>query len=268
MSTILDRIVTAKKREVATAQKRHPPAELKLAARHCPPTRDFFAAVTAANNQNIHLIAEIKKRSPSAGLLVENFDPVTLAETYHRHGASALSVLTDRRFFDGRLSFIRKIKSAVSLPVLRKDFIVDEYQVAESRLAGADAILLIAEVLGAERIKEYLELARTFQMASIVEVHSKENLMAVVEANGPPGSASYLLGINNRDLAVQRTDLDTTTQLAALLPAKSVFISESGIATAKDVDIVRRAGACAILVGESLLRAPDIGAAINELLGL
>lgn len=268
MSTILDRIVAAKKLEVAAARRLHPPAELELAARHCPPTRDFLAAVTDDGQQNIHLIAEIKKRSPSAGLLVDNFDPITIAETYHQHGASALSVLTDRQFFDGRLSFIREVKAVVPLPILRKDFIVDEYQVAESRVAGADAILLIAEVLGADRIKNYLKLAEEFSLSALVEVHSRENLLAVVDANGPPALTSYLLGINNRDLSVQRTDVNNTTQLAALLPPKSLFISESGIATAKDVATVKRAGACGILVGESLLRAPDIGAAIHELIGL
>jgi len=263
---------------------------LQTAAATCPPPRDFAGAVAgsiptrpatttvpaAPQVTGFHaacppagprIIAEIKKRSPSAGVLVADFDPVAIARQYHRHGAAALSVLTDEPYFGGRLEHIAAVKAAVPLPVLRKDFIIDDYQLYESRVAGADAVLLIAEVLGAARIAELLPVCHRLTLAALVEVHSEDNLRAVRAALGDPAVGHYLLGINNRDLTVQRTDLSTTARLAATLPPGVPFISESGIHTRTDVLAVGQAGACAVLVGEIMLRARDIGEKLRELRG-
>lgn len=264
--TILDRIVQTKRKEVELAKRQRSKAELRAAIDRVDRPRDFFAAVTAQSPDGINLIAEIKRRSPSAGLIVEDFDPGRIARTYDECGAAALSVLTDETYFGGNLTHLVDVKRSVPLPVLRKDFIVDEYQVYESRAAGADAILLIVEAIGVSRVVELLCVARRLGMSVLVEVHSGANLEALLDTAGPPGDG-YLLGINNRDLAAQRTDLSTTTRLAALLPPATAFLAESGIATRNDVLAIRKAGACAILVGESLLRADDISAKIDDLLG-
>lgn len=272
MSTILDRIVDTKRNEVAEAQSRRPlpvlrTAVLREVAEGRKPPRDFFAAVAAPSSDGVALIAEIKKASPSAGVIREEFDPVWIAQTYYRHGAAALSVLTDQKYFQGHLDIISAVKESVPLPVLRKDFIVSEYQIYESRAAGADALLLITEVLGPARIADFLPVCHRLGMTALVEVHTAGNLLAVLDSLGPPGPGRYILGINNRDLSEQRSDLQTTTRLAPLVPSGSPFVSESGIATRADVLHAQRAGARAILVGESLLRATDIGVRISELLG-
>jgi indole-3-glycerol phosphate synthase len=265
--TILDRILETKRGEIAAAKKRRPLAEFRVAIQHQTPPRDFYAGVTAPSAAGVQLIAEVKKASPSAGLIVEHFDPVAIARTYADHGAAALSVLTDETYFQGRLSSIRDIRQTVPLPVLRKDFIIDEYQVYESRAAGADAILLIAATISDFTLLWRLcETAHSFGMAVLLEVHNEEELRAVHAFLRWP-DRRYLLGINNRDLNAQRTDLATTTRLAAMLPPGTPFVSESGIATRDDVLRVQRAGACAILVGESLLKAGDIGRQIDLLLG-
>jgi indole-3-glycerol phosphate synthase len=347
--TILDRILETKRVEVEQAQRERPLEQVVEVARIAPPARDFLTAVTGtcvtrvqtpadergtgmqpveegsfgAQQRNAvrgdypRLIAEIKQKSPSAGVIRADFDPVAIARVYHQHGAAALSVLTDETYFGGRLEFIKLVKEAVPLPVLRKEFIIEAYQVFESRAAQADAVLLIAEAIGVDRIAELAPLVHELGMACLVEVHSMENLEAVLGVLGLPvrlrdvphpatdasasrGRAassrnklpagvdsssadtpsntneptsrdpqriSYVLGINNRDLSVQRTDIATTTRLAQRLPIGSALVAESGISTRSDVEIVRLAGACAILVGESLLRAPDIAGAIHELIG-
>ena len=265
--TILDRIVQTKREEVTLARKCRPLAELQANLARLDPPRDFHGAVTAPSPHGIQLIAEIKKASPSAGLIVADFDPVAIARAYHRHGAAALSVLTDETYFQGRLDFIDVVKRAVPLPVLRKDFIIDEYQLYEARVAGADAVLLIAEVLGADRVAELAAITRRLEMTALVEVHSAENLQAVLDTVGPPNPNAYILGINNRDLTLQRTDLNTTIRLAGLLPHAAPFVAESGIGTREDVRKIQRAGARAMLVGESLLRAASIETQINILMG-
>ncbi len=266
MTTILDNIIETKREQVATARGLIPVDSLKEMIGRVDPPRDFLSAVTAASPDGINLIAEIKRKSPSAGLIVPDFAPKTIAEAYHRARAAAISVLTDVTYFGGSLDFLAIVKEAVPLPVLRKDFLIDEYQLYESRAAGADAVLLIAEAIGADGIAAMLPLARQLGMAVLVEVHSMENLAAVLDRAGPPGE-DYILGINNRDLAIQRTDLAATVRLGAMLPPATPFVAESGIGTRADVLTVRRAGACAILVGESLLKAPDMAAKIGELLG-
>jgi indole-3-glycerol phosphate synthase len=263
----LQRIVETKRREVEQARVDRPVAQLRRPAETRDPPRDFHGAVAETSADGPNLIAEIKKRSPSAGLIVEDFDPVRIARTYHRHGAAALSVLTDETYFQGRVDDLCAVKEAVPLPVLRKDFIVDEYQLTESRAAGADAVLLIAEVLGAAAMAKWIVQCHKLTLFPLVEVHTAENLQTLLSAAGLPGPRNYLLGINNRDLDAQRTDLGTMARLAELLPAGVTFVAESGIAIRADVLAAQRAGACAVLVGESLLRATDLGAAVDRLLG-
>jgi len=264
---ILQQIIKTKQAELAQTRRARPIGEVERRAHDAVPPRDFFAAVTRSSGEGVRLIAEIKKASPSAGVIVSAFDPTAIARTYYACGAAALSVLTDETYFQGRLEFIKDVKIATPLPVLRKDFIVDAYQVYESRAAGADAVLLIAEAIEPERVGELAPLVRQLGMTPLVEVHSKPNLMGVLEMLGPPGEGRYLLGINNRDLSLQETNRSTTVRLSKLLPPGSPFISESGLSTREDVVAVQKAGACAILVGESLLRAKNRERKIRELLG-
>lgn len=268
MATILDRIIQTKRREVEAALSRHSLAEWRKLAEAAAPPRDFLGSVLPIKERcdMPRLIAEIKRKSPSAGEIVRDFDPVRIARVYHQHGAAALSVLTDETYFGGSPSFITAVRDAIPLPVLRKEFVIDDVQVCESRAAGADAILLIAEVLAVDDIARFTSLARDLGLAVLVEVHSESNLRAVLDRLGPPSRNGYLLGINNRDLAVQRTDLSTTARLAKLLPPGAPFVSESGIHTPEDVAIIRAAGASAMLVGESLLRGADIGARVDALI--
>ncbi len=265
--TILQRIVETKRQEVADLKRSRPLSELRTEIEVLNPPRDFHGAVTSATDGAIALIAEIKKSSPSAGLIRPRFHPAEIATAYEAGGASALSVLTDETYFQGRLRFIEDVKGAVSLPVLRKDFLIDEYQIYESRAAGADAILLIMEVLGAEAVARFAALARQLSLAVLVEVHSQENLEQVLHRLGTPKEGHYVLGINNRDLDKQQTDLSTMTRLARILPSGVSFVAESGITSRKDVVLAARAGAQAVLVGESLLRSDDLTSAVRELLG-
>lgn len=264
--TILDQIVNSKRGELERAKLARPIDVVRRAAEQADPPRDFASAVVPLQAGGVNLIAEIKKASPSAGVIVPDFDPVRIARTYERAGASAISVLTDEPYFDGRLEYLAQVKQAVGLPVLRKDFIIDEYQVVESRAAGADCILLIAEVLSVDKIKHLHGSARDLGLAVLIEVHTESNLDKILAELGPPRPGLYLLGINNRDLSVQRTDLSTCERLGAKLPPGAGFVAESGIATRKDVERIRAAGSHAMLVGESLLRADDIATRIRELL--
>ena len=265
--TILDTIVETKRKEVAIAKQRRPLDDLQAAVAEAEPPRAFAAAVTAESAFGVNLIAELKKASPSAGLIVPDFDPVAIARIYADHGAVALSVLTDETYFQGRLEYISQVRAAVALPILRKDFMVDAYQVYESRAFGADAILLIAEVLSGSQVAELASLAVDLGMGVLVEVHGEASLAVVLEALGDPGPDRYVLGINNRDLTVQRTDLATMKRLGRTLPAGTRFVAESGISTREDVLQAVNSGACAMLVGEALLRAGDVGTKVDELLG-
>lgn len=267
MSNILHRIVETKRAEVARAKARRPLAELKAALRDEESTRDFHAAIAAPAPLGVHLIAEIKRKSPSAGLIREDFDPSTLARTYHAGGASALSVLTDEVYFDGRLDYIEQVKSTVPLPVLRKDFMIDPYQIYESRVAGADAVLLIGEVLEPGQLADLLDLACDLGLSSLVEVHEAETLTALLAAVPFPNDKRSLLGINNRDLKIQQTDLGTTAALAAMTGKGTLLVSESGVQTRQDVVRLIESGAKALLIGETLMRADDIVAKIRELFG-
>jgi len=268
MSTILDKIVQTKREEIAQRSSVTPIEQLKAAAAAQPRPRNFFTAVTRPPTKALNLIAEVKKASPSAGIIRADFDPVAIARAYAAAGADALSVLTDEKYFQGHLDYINAVRAAVSVPVLRKDFIIDEYQVYESRAAGADAILLIAECLEIGRLIDLQILATELNMTCLIEVHDMENLIRVRDqVIGFPHRSYSLIGINNRDLRTFKTDLGTTLRLAELVENRNVLVSESGIHTREDVRRLASAGVRAILVGESLMRSDDIGAKIQELLG-
>ncbi len=268
MPTILDDIVEAKRKAVEAAKAALPLNELQASLGDVEQPRDFYGAIDSPAPHGIHLIAEVKKASPSAGVLKPDYDPAAIARLYCEAGASAVSVLTDGPYFQGSLEHIARVKAAVPLPVLRKDFIIDPYQIYEARRHGADAVLLIAEVLSDGELRRFSDLATELGMTALIEVHCPERLdtlMRVVDF-APP--RRRLLGINNRDLKAQQTDIATTGNLTAKLESKPLLVSESGIKTRADVELVAGNGADAILVGETLLRADSPSRKIHELLGI
>jgi indole-3-glycerol phosphate synthase len=257
--SILDTIVAQKKREAALLPDRPvTPAAIRQARRE---PRDFLAALRRPVRGPAALIAEVKKASPSAGVICADFDPVRIAREYESAGATCLSVLTDEHFFQGSLEYLRRIRGAVALPLLRKDFIIDQRQILESAENGADAILLIVRILTGEQLARFHSLAVESGLAALVEVHDEEELERALAVD------AALIGINNRNLDNFTVDLETTARLAAKVTHKWI-VAESGLHTRADVQRVRRAGAGAILVGESLLRHPGgIAAKIEQLLG-
>jgi indole-3-glycerol phosphate synthase len=257
--TILDTIVHDKWAEIAAARAAVPEADLERRVAAMPPTRDFTAAL---RKPGVRLIAEVKKASPSAGVIRADFDPVTIARTYERHGADCVSVLTDRQFFQGDLTHLTAIREAIRLPVLRKEFILDRYQLLEARAAGADAVLLIAEILPGDQLKTLYDHATQLGLHVLVELHDAGQLPRAIACG------ATLIGINNRDLRTFHTTLDHTLELLPKVPAGRVVVSESGIKTHADLRRLEAAGVKAVLVGESLMRAPDIGAALDELRGV
>ncbi|MFO0791227.1 MAG: indole-3-glycerol phosphate synthase TrpC [Pirellulales bacterium] len=259
MATILDKIVARKREEIAQAKGMLPEAELRAQLADAPPVRDFFAALAAG--PPIRLIAEVKKASPSAGVIRADFDPVRIAQTYEQHGASCISVLTDESFFQGHLDFLRQIRQTVQLPVLRKDFILDPYQVIEARAAGADAVLLIAECLDDCNLRALFNAICELGMTPLVELYEPTNLQRVFDAG------ATLIGVNNRNLHTFEVDLAHTIRMRERVPAECVLVGESGIKTNSDVRKLEAAGVDAILVGESLMREANIGAAVDRLLG-
>lgn len=259
MPNILDEIVAAKRDEVRRTKADVPEAVLRERLAAAPPVRDFLGALSGGGP--IRLIAEVKKASPSAGLIRDDFHPARIAEIYQRHGASCLSVLTDEPYFQGRLGYLREVRAAVDLPVLRKDFIIDPYQVVEARAAGADAVLLIAECLDDAALVELHEAVVGLGMTPLVELYEPANLPRVLAAG------ARLVGVNNRDLRTFTTDLEHTLRLRREIPADRVLVGESGIRTRADVERLEAAGVQAMLVGESLMRHADIGAAVDALLG-
>ncbi len=258
--TILDEIYKHKLSEVAEDKKRVSIETLKEQCKKKQKAGSFGAALKS--NTNIRIIAEIKKASPSLGIIREDFNPVEIARIYEASGAAAISVLTDEKFFQGRLSYLTDVKKSVNLPILRKDFIIDSYQVYEARSAGADAILLIAALLSKEEIQRYMEVARELDMDCLVEVHSETELKKVLQTNAD------IIGINNRDLATFKIDLETTLRLRPLIPAGKIVVSESGIKSRADVEKLMKEGVDAILVGETLMKSDDISAKLRELLGI
>jgi indole-3-glycerol phosphate synthase len=265
MADILAQIIAHKRVEIAVALQARPLGDVKKAAADSEAPRNFFQAVTRPAGE-LRVIAEIKKASPSAGLIRPDFDPVAIANAYFENGAAAISCLTDERFFQGSLGYIRLIKDAVPLPVLRKDFIVDPYQLYEARAAGADAVLLIAECLEENELVDLLILATELKLTTLVEVHEVESLLKVRPHIGFPHPKYTLLGVNNRNLKTMTTDLAHTLRLLALVDNIDVLVSESGIRTPGDVRRLREAGIHRILVGEHLMRQPDVGAALRALM--
>jgi indole-3-glycerol phosphate synthase len=266
MSTILDQIIQSKRQEVEQRSKGTSVDALKETIQTLGRPRNFFHAVTRKTNKRLNLIAEVKKASPSAGVIRADFDAVKIAQDYAAGGADALSVLTDEKFFQGKLEYLHAIRDVVKLPVLRKDFIIDPWQVYESRAAGADAILLIAEVLETSELIDLQILATELNMTCLIEVHDIDNLMRVRDrVIGFPHRSYSLLGINNRDLHTFKTDLGTTLRMAELVEDRKVLVTESGINTAQDVKKLAEAGVSAALVGESLMRSDDIPGKIREL---
>jgi len=262
---ILARIVADKRQQLAAARQARPLEAVRKAAHDAEQPRNFFKAVTHPA-RSLRVIAEIKKASPSAGLIRDDFDPAALARAYHANGAAAISCLTDEKYFQGDLSHIAAIKQAVPLPVLRKDFIIDPYQVYEARAAGADAILLIAECLGEPQMLDLLILATELKMTTLIEVHDFESLVQVKSHVGFPHPSYQLLGINNRNLRTMTTDLGHTLDLLAEVPDKSILVSESGIRTHDDIERLVRAGVFRVLVGEHLMKQPDPGLALRHLI--
>ena len=260
MSDILNKIVAVKREEVAQALERKSLAAVRADAESRVLTRGFEDAVRAgmAGGRSA-VIAEIKKASPSKGLLREDFVPADIAQTYAEHGASCLSVLTDRQFFQGSVDFLKQARASCQLPVLRKDFLVDPYQVYESRAMGADAILLIAACLDDAQMKDLEAIARDLFMAVLVEVHDAAELERALLLKTP------LVGINNRNLRTFEVDLDTTLSLAARVPNDRLVVTESGISQREDVLRMKAAGVHAFLVGEAFMRAPDPGVAMAQL---
>jgi len=259
MPTILDKIVATKRTEIERAKAARPEAELRARLADAPAVRDFFAPLAAG--PPIKLTAEVKKASPSAGIIRTDFDPVAIAKIYEAHGATCISVLTDEPYFQGRLDYLTEIRAAVALPLLRKDFILDTYQLLEARVAGADAVLLIAECLDDCNLRKLFNAACEVGLTPLVELYEPANLERVFNAG------ATLIGVNNRNLHTFEVDLGHTIRLRKQVPDECVLVGESGIRTRADVEQLEMAGVDAILVGESLTREPDIGAAVDRLLG-
>ncbi|MDA8416158.1 MAG: indole-3-glycerol phosphate synthase TrpC [Betaproteobacteria bacterium] len=259
MSDILTRIMATKVKEVALARQRMPLAQLKETLSEAPPLRDFAEALRARlKTGQVGVIAEVKKASPSKGVLRDPFDPAGIALSYAEHGATCLSVLTDREYFQGEHSYLSAARSACSIPVLRKDFMCDPYQVFEARHMGADAILLIVAALDLARLHQLESLAHALGMAVLVEVHDEAELTLALQLDSP------LIGINNRNLQTFETTLETSLRLRQKIPSDRLVISESGIASPADIDRLRHAGIHTFLIGETFMRADNPGSALAE----
>ncbi len=255
---ILDDIAREKRNEVEARKRETPAFSLEgLAA-----TRDFASALKNTAGSLPKVIAEVKKASPSKGVIRPDFDPVAIAKGYKKSGASAVSVLTDEKFFQGKLSFLTDCRRSIELPLLRKDFIIDKIQIEEARAAGADAILLIAALLDTGALRSFGNAARELDMAALVEVHDESELESALE------SGANIIGINNRNLQTFEVSINTTFRLAPMIPQNLTIVSESGIGTKDDLKRLRDAGIDAVLIGESLMRAEDPGAALKALLEL
>ena len=267
MHDMLQEIVSHKRAEVQESKSRRPLEELKRQAQDTALPRDFFGAVVCdPEPSDFRIIAEVKRKSPSAGQIRADFDPVDIAKRYHHAGAAAISCLTDEHFFGGELGYIDRIRQAVPLPVIRKDFIIDAYQIWESRAAGADAILLIAEILTEGQIIDYQILATELGLTSLLEVHDVENLYMGMNHIGFPNAKFSLLGINNRDLDTMSVDLGHTLRMVDLVEDRRIVVSESGIQTGSDLARLQAHGINIALVGEHLMKQPDPGAGLRQLL--
>ena len=264
---ILDDIISHKKRVLSELKSGRGFEDafngLKARAEAAPKPRDFEGALAPREGAGaVRIIAEVKKASPSKGIIREDFDPLSIASAYEKNGAAAISVLTDEKYFQGSIEYLFIISAYADIPVLRKDFIVDEYQVYEARAAGADAVLLIAEALNAAQLLELLSLTTSLGMAALVEAHDEAQLKKAADVG------ARIIGINNRDLNTFKVDTDTTIRLVKKIPGDRVVVAESGINTHEDIEALRSAGVAAFLVGESLMRESDIGKKLRELRGL
>jgi indole-3-glycerol phosphate synthase len=261
--SVLRRILEKKRERLEEAKSFTPLSELRSAVRDLEQTRDFLAAVGGAGDPegNVRIIAEFKRRSPSRGMIREEFDLQTIHKAYREGGADAYSILTEQDFFGGSLEYLRTLKRVASVPCLRKDFLLDAYQIYESRWAGADAFLLIASVLTEAQIQEFLVLGGEMGMAGLVEVHSEEELEKVL------GTGARLIGVNNRDLRTFEVNLDTTIRLRTIIPTDRTVISESGIHSKEDVARLLQAGVRAFLIGEHFMKSENIAEAVRELKG-
>jgi len=267
VTNILDDIIAEKREEVQQRQSQVSLDQLRGRIVDTPKCRNFYKAVTKRHPRGLNVIAEVKKASPSAGLIREDFDPVAIATTYERCGADAISVLTDEKYFQGRLEYLEQVKEAVSVPVLRKDFIIDAWQVYESRAAGADAILLIAEALKPGDLIDLMIAAAELGLTVLLEVHEADTLLAVRSLIGFPKKGYSVLGINNRDLTTMNVDIRTTARLSTLLDEDGELVSESGIKTRADVLKLKSLGIRAVLVGQTLCAHPNIEEKFQELFG-
>lgn len=257
-TNILEKIVATKLGEIEAAKAAVPLDQLSSRLDSAPPVRDFLGALAIAGR--IKLIAEVKKASPSKGVIREDFNPVEIAQCYQQHGATCLSVLTDETYFQGNLSYLSQIRQVVDLPILRKDFIVDPYQVVEARVAGADAVLLIAECLNDDQLQTLHDHVLQLGMTPLVEFYEPANLSRVMQVQ------PQLVGVNNRNLQTFETDLNHVIQMREKIPTTCLLVGESGIHAAADVARLANAGVDAILVGEHLMAAEEIGAAVDQLL--
>lgn len=259
VANILDEIVAAKRQHVERLRIDRPESAVRDAAEAADPPRDFAARLRQTGK--IQLIAEVKKASPSAGVIRPDFDPVAIARTYESHGAACISVLTDAPYFQGSLDDLRQVRSAVTVPVLRKDFILEPYQVYEARAAGADAVLLIAECLNDTELQSLVAEANQLDMTPLVEIYEPGNLPRALDAG------AHVVGVNNRNLKTFEVDLEHTLRIRQNIPRECILVGESGIRSLQDVRRLEEAGVDAILVGESLMGSKDIGAAVDALMG-
>ncbi len=267
MTITLNTIIDFKREEVAKLRQAKSVDDVRAEAELQNRPRNFFGAVVNGHTKgSTSVIAEIKRKSPSAGVIREDFDPVAIALAYEKHGAAAISCLTDREFFGGSLDYISKIRQSVALPVLRKDFIVDQYQIWEARAAGADAILLISEVLSEGEVVDFMILAQELGMTTLVEAHDMGNLLKVQQYVGFPHAGYGLLGINNRNLSTMKTDLNHSIRMVDVIDDTTIVVSESGISEPEDLDKLRLHGVHIVLVGESLMKQSDPGKALATLI--
>jgi indole-3-glycerol phosphate synthase len=256
---MLDKIVEHKKKEIAVSKLKKPLSFLMKEAARAKRSRGFLRSLQKAGS--IHVIAEIKRRSPSKGVLRKIFKPVALARTFEKAGASALSVLTDKKFFGGSPDILKKVHRTTTLPILRKDFILEEYQVYETKQMGADALLLIAAILSKNELASLSSLARRLDLDVLFEVHTPSDIQKILPLK------PRLVGINNRDLKTFRVNLETTKRLSRKIPRKCLLVSESGIKTSEDMALLKKWGVRAVLVGESLMKEKNAGCALERLLG-
>lgn len=253
---ILDDIAKQKQIEVTERKRLKPSIQIDTST----PARDFAEAIRRMDGSLPHVIAEVKKASPSKGVIRADFDPVAVAKAYELAGAAAISVLTDEKFFQGSLAYLAECRNAVSLPVLRKDFIIDSYQIDEARAAGADAVLLIAALLDTDTLRAFREHIERLGMAALVEVHNEPELESALK------SGAKIVGINNRNLQTFGVDIETTFRLLPSIPSGLIVVSESGISSSDDLKQLADAGVDAVLIGETFMRAPDPGQKLKELI--